>query len=359
MNTHKNLSLCTALCLGLVLLATSSAFAVVGDIAIFREAAGTNAITTANFDHTFDTVVRDTGNYSLTGSDISITEAGHYLALYNSRFDSTGGSDRSEIQSQLVVDGLDVSIGWSQGYIRRTSGADEAITAGGGIIEGGAGSTLSLRSFRTDNNGAGVQREPNATGIQLVQLDDSWDYLRLSATANQTGPANATYIDVTYDTQDELDAGSFAHASGSGDITLATAGHYMVLANTYFQKPANTTRTGFQQRLTIDGNELNGSLTTVYVRGNEDSNDGATSIGTIIETTADNQILNVEVNKLTGTAPDILGGRTGLTIVKLPDTGDFIRLEDSTAQDFNPATTTAIGWDTELELDATGFTQSG
>ncbi|NQU19862.1 MAG: LamG domain-containing protein, partial [Candidatus Nealsonbacteria bacterium] len=30
-----------------------------------------------------------------------------------------------------------------------------------------------------------------------------------------------------------------------------------------------------------------------------------------------------------------------------------------TAQDFNPATTTAIGWDSELELDATGFTQSG
>jgi hypothetical protein len=274
-------------------------FADPGDIAIFREATGTDVVTTANFDHSWDTVLRPSAAYSLDGTNTNISlDAGHHLILYNSRFDTTGGGNRSEIQSHLVLGGNDLSMGWSQGYIRRSNGQDEAFTTGGGIINVMPGETLSLQSFRTDNNGgAGVQREPDGSAIQLLKLGDDWDYLRLSLNADQGGPTtnNETtgWVGVQYDFQDELDTGSFDHTLGGSDITLKTAGHYMIFANTYGFESVE--RSSLLMRLTLDGTEVSGSRSSVYIRGNQNSSsEGAASIGIIIETTAANQILNVE-----------------------------------------------------------------
>jgi len=334
-------------------------------IAIYREATASDTITTANFDHNWDTTVRQDGNYSLSGSDITLTNAGHYLALYGSRFDSTGGSNRSEIQSQLRLGGADLETGWSQCYIRRSNGANECITSGGGIINVSASDTLGLRSFRTDSNSsAGVQRASNASGIQVVKLNDDWDYLRLSKSGTQTGPTSSSWVDVTYNVQDEYDTGSFTHTSGSANITLDTAGHYMVFANTYGTIGTSSDRSLVRQRLTLNGAEVDGSLSNIYLRGSNNTSEGATSIGTIIETTSASQVLNVELNRGDGTTSFTINqnesgatvDRTAITIVKLPDTGDFIRLDDSGADNLNPATLTPLGWNTEDEVDSASFT---
>ena len=239
----------------------------------------------------------------------------------------------------------------------------EGICAGGGIIEVSADNdALIMRSQRTCQGDDAIQREPNATGIQLVKLNDDWDYCRLSKTSNQTGvPSSTSFIDVTYDRQEEVDAGSFEHVSGTGDIALKTAGHYLVLANTYIRKANNSTRSAYHQRLALDDNPVAGSRTTVYLRGNQDSdscNDGSAAIGMIIETTSANQVLSVECNKETGQTPDIIASGTAVAIVKLPDDADYIRLDDSGTDNFNPDTMTALGWDTELERDAAGFGHS-
>jgi len=363
MNAHRNLSLWTALCLGLLLLACRNAFALVGDIAIYSKMIGGDTVTTADFFQDWDTIEREDpgGTYSLSGSDIQIG-SGHFAVLYNSRFDSTGGSNRSEIQSGLHLDGADLPIGWSQGYMRRSNGDNKAFTAGGGIIEvGGGGGTLSLKSFRTDDNtGAEVERLAGASGIQLLQLDDTWDYARLSLGANQAGPVNTrTWVPVGYDTQDELDLGSFGHDTtvDPQNVTLKTPGHYLVFANTYGEQSVD--RSALIQRLTLDGTEIAGSRTNVYIRGNQNGcAEGAASLGMIIETTGPDQVLNVEgvldVNRIPF---NYIGGRTGLTIAKLPDDADYIRLDDSGTDNFNPPAMTALGWDTEDERDF-GFTHA-
>lgn len=337
-----------------------------GEIAIYREATGTDALTTANFDHDWDTTVREnTDVYALNanGYDIELA-AGHYLVQYSARFDDPGndGNQRSEVQSHLVVNGSDADIGWSQGFTRRQDNDYELITSGGGIIEVASdGDTISLRSFRTDAESDTLQREPDTAGIQLLRLNSDWDYLRLSKSANAS-ISSTTFTDVTYDQQDEQDSDSFSHSGG--DITLKTAGHYLVYANTYFQFSSQTTdnRSAYEQQLTLAGSLIEGSKTTVYLRGNADSDsacDGSAAIGTIIETTNANQTLNVEVRKEFSGAEDadILAGRTAVTIVKLPDDGDYIRLDDSGTDAFNPSSG-GMGWDTELELDAGGFTHS-
>ena len=100
MKAKRTLSLSTTLGtgLGVVLLAAGSAFAVVGDIGIYRESTAGDGLTTAAFDHDWDTIERSSSAYNLSGSAIDFTTAGHYLVMYSSRFDSTGGSNRSEVQ---------------------------------------------------------------------------------------------------------------------------------------------------------------------------------------------------------------------------------------------------------------------
>ncbi|MGB2822328.1 MAG: LamG-like jellyroll fold domain-containing protein, partial [Phycisphaerae bacterium] len=344
---------------GLVLALAPAALGANGDIAIFSEATGTDVITTAVFDHGWDTTVRTSPAYDLVGgaggTEIQLIDPGHYLVMYNSRFDSTGGSDRSVMQCNLSLDGNSIPTGWSQGYIRRTQGTDETVASGGGIIDVAANDLLKVQTFRTDTYAAGgVQRAPAASGLQLVKLNDSWSYARLSLSSTQTGPTGETFTDVTYDRQDELDTAVFGHTSGSGDILLKEAGHYLVLANTYLQKAPNTTRTTHAQRLTLDDTEVEGSYTTVYMRGTSTCDEGAAALGMIIETSAADQILNVEIAKDTGTTSDIVPERTAVTIVRLPDDADYIRLTD-TDNNVNPASTTAMAWDDEVELDADGF----
>ena len=344
-----------------------------GEIAIYREATAGDAITTADFDHLWDTTVtEDSTVYNLNVDNKSIElQASHYLVLYGSRFDTTSSTNRSEVQSQLVLAGADLPIGWSQGYMRRTGGADELFTSGGGIIKVATDNDpLILRSFRTDDNtGAGVARVANTAGVQLLRLYEGWSLLRLSKTATQVGPTTTTFMDITYDQQDEIDTADFGHTAGSANITLKTAGHYMVFANTFGSNAAGTNtaaRSLISQKLTLDGGDIDGTQTTIYIRGGNSTREGAVTIGTIIETTLANQVLNVEINRLDGTLAWTINqtdtgatvNRSAITIAKLGEGADYIRLDDTGTDDMNPTALTALGWNVEDELDTESFTHS-
>ncbi|MDA7517912.1 hypothetical protein N8511_03115 [Akkermansiaceae bacterium] len=63
-----------------------------GEVAIYTEATGTDVLTTADFIHDFDTNDReDSGSFTRSGADITLNRPGHYLAIYNTRFESALG----------------------------------------------------------------------------------------------------------------------------------------------------------------------------------------------------------------------------------------------------------------------------
>ncbi|MFT7302836.1 MAG: hypothetical protein ACI8UZ_001674 [Akkermansiaceae bacterium] len=332
-----------------------------GEVAIYSEATGADVITTFDFTHDFDTSDReDAGSFTRAGADITLNRDGHYLAIYDSRFNGApqaGTEERVEVQSCLNLAGTKLPIGWSQGFIRRQQGHLDAITTGMAVIEATANDVLQLQSFRTDTTTIGsVTRFAGDTAIQLVKLDDvNMSYARLSLAANQTGPAvNGAAVKVVYDTNDELDTG-FSYASGN--LTLADAGKYLVIANTYIVGYNN--RHGFIQELTLDGTAISGTRTNIYLRGSQSTIEGAAAIGTIIETTAANQVLSV-LGELDGGSgvTNFIADRCGLTVVKLPSAAagtsmvdpDFIRLSHSANQNVNA--TADIIFDTQSELDA-------
>jgi len=345
-----------------------------GKIAMYRANAASfdNHITTAVFNDGWDTTVRQDDIYALQGTtSIILKNKGYYAVLYGQRFDYMSGTNRSVIQSDLSVASTTLPIGWSQGFIRGTGGSNEAFTSGGGIIKTTAASTtLVLQSFRTDANATEVvQRVATTSGIQIIKLDDSWNYLRLHKSTTQTGPTSVAWVPVTYDTTDEMDTSVYGHSTGGSIVTLKSPGHYLVFANTYGSLASgNTTETQVVQKLTLNGVDLPGSLTTVYMRGNTNSNgiyEGAASIGRIVYASTTNSQLTVQVARTRGTAAWTIDAnssgtyvnRSGLTIVKLPE-GDFIDLSESTNDNINPASLTAFNWDTEYEKDTTSFTHS-
>ncbi|MBR9761566.1 hypothetical protein GYB43_14765, partial [bacterium] len=317
--------------------------------------------------HNFDAATVDP-SYTITpgaGATPIGLSSGRHLVLYSTGFsDLVGGAnDRSEYQTNLTLNGVPLAAGRSQGFIRQTGGADECVMSGGAIITVAADDhVLTLETRRSDNDTEGTlpTRVAGQSSIQLLKLDDSWDYLSVSRAANQAGTVGLSAVDVAYDTNDSPGTmgTAFGFTANSGDVTLNESGLYLVFANTSIQKPTNLTRTNFQQSLTLDGSVISGSRTTTYVRGNEDTNEGVTAVGRIISATA-GQVLNVEVVMEGGSAGTIQGNETALSIVKLPLTAKYIEVTDTTNQDVVNPTATVVGFNTLVSPSNATFTHGG
>lgn len=80
---------------------------------------------------------------------------------------------------------------------------------------------------KTDTNTATMERTPNRSGINILKLDDAWDYARLRPSVAQT--ITTTWSDVNLATTDELDTGTYS-ISGN-DVTLKETGKYLVTYN--------------------------------------------------------------------------------------------------------------------------------
>ena len=338
--------------------------------AVFIEAGGGEQLTRATtaggtgpvLTQDFDTAVSVAASHELDTNQIKLS-SGRHLVLYDTRFDATGGANRAEIQTALNLAGTQLVAGRSQGYIRRAGGADEAVLSGGAIITvANSGDVLALDSWRTDNNGNAAvlpTRVANGTAVQLMRLDDSWDFLSLELAGNQAGVINTTFVDVAYDTNASLSTMGSSFSVAGGDVTLNEDGLYLVFANTSIQKATNVTRTNYQQRLTLDGSPVAGSTTTTYVRGNEDSNEGMASLGMVLSATA-GQVLNVEVVMEAAGNPTgiIQGGETALTMVKLPAAAKYISLMDTTNQEVNDAALDPVVYNTQVDASSSVFSHT-
>ncbi|MFT4548064.1 MAG: VCBS repeat-containing protein, partial [Verrucomicrobiales bacterium] len=321
-------------------------------------AGGTGPVLTQDF----DTAVSIAGSHELSAGQIKLS-SGRHLVMYDTLFDATGGSNRAEIQSAINLAGTRLVAGRSQGYVRRTGGANEAVLSGGAIITvETSGDVLTLESWRTDTNtNAAVvpTRVANGSAVQLLRLDDTWDFLSLERATNQAGIINTTSVDVAYDTNVSPGTMGSAFSAAGGNITLNEAGLYLVFANTSIQKSTNNTRTNYQQRLTLDGSPVASSTTTTYVRGNEDSNEGMTSLGMVLSATA-GQVLNVEVAMEAGGNQTglIQGGETAITMVKLPATSEYISLLDTTNQEVNDASLDPVVYNTQVDASSSKFSHT-
>ena len=341
-----------------------------------------SATHTWDFDNSNSIVLGDTADSFDLGVDASADEtklfltAGHHLVLYGGEW--TGGGERSNPDSYLKLNGIEIPYGQSSGYGRDAANA-RGFTRGGTILNVAQGDSIEIESRRTDVYAVDKPRDITQVSgdLQVVMLDGAnLDFLRLSRTSttalipsNDAGTSRA----VPYNSQDEIDATSFGHSTATDpeQITLKSAGHYLVLANTGIHilvKGANR-RNCLSQRIKLDGTSVVGGETVVYLRnsGAADAagglcDEGSVSVGVLVEATAANSILTVEMQRDSSADNSVVSvdhTRTGLAIVKLPSYGEYISLGESGASnnaDINTATAESRSFASQTNVSNPSFT---
>lgn len=341
-----------------------------------------SATHTWDFDNSNSIVLGDTADSFDLGVDASADEtklfltAGHHLVLYGGEW--TGGGERSNPDTYIKLNGSEIPYGQSSGYGRDAANA-ESFTRGGTIVSVAQNDYIEIESRRTDIFAVDEPRDITQVSgdLQVVMLDGAnLDFLRLSRTSTTAlipSGNTGTSIAVPYDSQDEIDATSFGHSTATDpeQITLKSAGHYLVLANTglHVLTKGASRRNCLSQRIKLDGTSVVGGETVVYLRnsGAADTagglcDEGSVSVGVLVEATAANSILTVEMQRDSSADNSVVSvdhTRTGLAIVKLPSYGEYISLGESGASnnaDINTATAESRSFASQTNVSNPSFT---
>jgi len=318
---------------------------------VYRDAAGWENITTTPQSLSWDTQISQNAEIPADGAntnfDLSI--GGHYLVMYSVPIRSTGGGNRSEAQSWVRINGAtDSPYGYASSYIRRADNDFEWYNESAAIIDVNPWDDLDIRIQKTDTNTATMQRTPNRSGVNILKLDDTWDYVRARPSSSQA--VTTAWQPVNLWTVDELDVSGYS-ISGN-DVTLNEAWKYLVTYNVW-TITTGTDRTNNEMRLSLWGSELDATRSTSYIRAQNGSFVGISSYVGIIESTTANEILNLEIRRestLQWNTNNTIANKTGITIVKLPDSADYVRISEAIGwQDSSLSVNTPLTFDTSIE----------
>jgi len=200
-----------------------------GAIAIYREAtAGDNLDSTSYVDVDHDTTVwEDTETFEKNvGAGVTLKETGHYLGLWNEAAGLGGTLNRAEHTGRLDYNGSALVGSKGTKYIRGLEGCDESEPHGNLIFNvATANQTLKAQIAKTGGTLTGITRTANMAGLQLLKLDDDWDYCRLRITGTST---QQLPLGVAWTYQDELDTDSFAHTVLRSPIQFKKVGWHLV-----------------------------------------------------------------------------------------------------------------------------------
>ena len=342
-------------------------YAQTGDFIVVREATAGDTITTEDSFATldWDTTVKDegAGRPTLSGGNQILLDAGHHLVLYSIKATQPGAFDRASWASRLQLAGSTLAYGYGGGYTRNSTGLLTGISFGGALINVAlAGDALTLQWARQDTSGSNVTRDANASGLQVLKLDDTLDYLRIREVGGGQDFDTTTFTSINWDTADETDTASFGFTAASTNITLKGASGKLFLVFANMGMNIGTLRTNVEMAFFLDGTELSGSRVTAYGRGS--SKPGAideswlSGAFLIAKTSASDQTLTVRARREDTNTQAITnkGGETALTIMALPDAAEAIRLTNTTAENLNAVGPEVFNWDTEDEEDAAAFT---
>ncbi len=333
-----------------------------GDVAIYREAtAGENYNSTTPVDVQWDTTVKEDANtFSRTGATVTLSKSGHYLVCWSMVGDTAGGANRAKLEGLLSIAGGEQAYGRGWGYLRDSSTSQESYAQGATIITANAGDALVLRVFRQDTNTVGQewQRRAGLSGMSLLKLNDTWAYgrYREAGGGQDVYVAEGSKVILDLDATDEEDAGL---SRSGGTITLASAGHYLLAFNIGLNS-SGSERTNTVAAAFLNGSEVAGTRVTGYVRNqNGDQEGGLSYLGILSAAAGDALTIRVWNDLTEGASPVTVDGTTtAVTVAKLPDTADFVRLHEAGGAQNLSAAQSSITFDTDDEVDG-AFSRTG
>lgn len=338
----------------------------IGDHIVYSLASGTETLNLTESTISFDTVVNTPNADTFTTSSgvVTIQETGLYLIINHLAVDrGTTGSNRTSGESFLHINNTLVSGAYTDGYLRRSSASDEFSDCAYGIYELTANDTVEVRKLRVNGAGSDGRVLGNVTtyatantALSIVRLDNDQPCCILEGASGDTvSLTSAATAFPTFTTQTRLDTG-FSHTSGSGNITIADAGKYLVMySNSWERTTDNATRTGVVDLLQLNGSAIGGTWDNNYIRGSQSGEQitrGNNSSATIIETTTSNALLRLVSFREDGAITcNRLPLKSRICIYKLNDDAVTGRAELTGTQNMASTTEVTFGYDNEIWAD--------
>ena len=173
-----------------------------GEYAVYRHGTGgTNYDSTTYTAFVYETSVYTDALVTPDGSSDTFTLGadGHWLVSYDMCLESDSGSNRSERNSRILLDGAVSKYGRASCYIRRASSHNFGHINSSAILNLDSDDLdVEIQVARTDTNTTGlVHTNSNASGVQFLKLDDNWAYYRAY---NDTEQALSNEVEGTGDT---------------------------------------------------------------------------------------------------------------------------------------------------------------
>jgi hypothetical protein len=338
-----------------------------GAIAIYRETTGLGSLdsTTSAF-LSYDSVVYegDTSVIEKNGgspyTSFQLKQAGYYIVIYNLASEDNGGALRSEILTELALDGAIRVFGKARTYIRREEGCDEGYNHGLTIFKVTESVPLSVKYKRTDNNAGGNTRErSNLSSLTIVYLGEDLEMCQLVMDTN-VQITSGGWTGVKWDGEGEVNTDAFAHSTSvdNEELTLKRAGRlYLVFVNTYWWN--NTANRGqISVRATLNRVPLEHSYGGSYTRGTVDSCQDAVPVQAfLVDNETANHVLEIQVRD-DGPSHGVAASNCALVAVCLPSTAKAILLHDTAGGTSCDTAGVEIPWDTEDRKDS-DFGHSG
>jgi len=339
----------------------------VGDIAIVRQSTSGGAVTTSATPTKFSFNTTDRNDASWTISTGTVTlPAGRYILGYNIGLNCT--TTRMTVKSQIYVDGAALTgvYGQGSGYFRNTSGFDEDILSSTTILDIGSSSDVEIRLSQYDTIASTSATVLNTnSSMWIMEIDDTWDYFYGRTNATDVTATNSLNFDGTisdvyiYDyirwaVEDEKDTGSFTHSTSSETpiINLVKGKYLAFYSAEYIDTLRNICLTGY----TLGGTHYwDHGVDSAYPRTSGASY--ATGSGCIfidIDQDTDFRLWFLNVGELLNSATM---NEAAITIVRLPDSVDYIKRRRTTKIDITSGADVEIGYDTS-DKDTSGLNLS-
>ena len=339
----------------------------VGDSIVYALTDTTEVLSTTESNVAFDSNPQtDADTFSSSAGVITAKVTAPYLIINHLAVDrGASGTNRTSGESFIHVNAALVAGAYTDGYIRRSSNADEFSDTAYGLYDLTANDTIAMRKLRINTAGSDgrvvgniTTYNPSKTALSLIKLDSAASTCILTGAAGDTSTLTAadSFVSQTWTTQTRLDAG-FSHTAGTSGVTIADAGTYLVgYSNSWQRNTDNTTRAGVFERLRLDGADVAGSFDNTYIRGSQSGESitrGNNSSCTIIKTT-DAQVLTLVSSAEAGfIGCSRLPEKSQLFIYKISD-GKTFKATSTSTQDVGTATEFTLDYSVSAWMDA-GF----
>jgi len=270
-------------------------------------------------------IVKDTGfthSTSVNPDEITIDEAGTYMAVYSNSWQRTSDSTtRTGAIERLTLDGTTIPGTFHNNYVRGSQ-SSELIRRGNNssatiFKTTSPNQVLKLVSYR-EAGAITLYRYPLKSRITVYKLNGNEKTFRIESNSVEN-IGSTTESTMTYDSSDWVDSGL---SLSSNQITATSGSKFLVFQGVQSDGSA-VQRTGAYQFGRFNGTNVKiGGTATKYVRHTGDMDIGCPHWG-VISTIGDGETIECRMDNLCTTSTDLL---------RITNTGAFVGIDLNTLE---------------------------